>query len=127
MTSTANTQLSREEHEEREHFKKVVSAFQSYKRDSIDRLRRTERHLKKLPLDQQKLLAKQGYQESLKALESCVELNYAVIQEIIADVSKLFENAEMDAGGAGEASSPGGGTGERRTVVIKRTTVSTVL
>ena len=49
------------------------------------------------------MLERHGYQKSLAALETCVELNFAVIQEIIADVSELFENAQMmSEGGEGD-------------------------
>ena len=45
--------MSREEMDERAHFKKVIDAFQNYKRDSVDRITRTRDQIKKLPLDQQ--------------------------------------------------------------------------
>lgn len=41
------------------------------------------------------MLERHDYQKSLSALETCVELNYAVIQDIIADAAGLFENAQM--------------------------------
>jgi len=81
--------------DERAHFKKVIEAFANYKRDSIDRLTRTRDQIKRLPLDQQNMLERHDYQKSLSALETCVELNYAVIQEIIDDAAGIFENAQM--------------------------------
>ena len=45
--------MSREELDEREHFKNVVDAFGGYKRDSADRIARTREQIKRLPLDQQ--------------------------------------------------------------------------
>ena len=41
------------------------------------------------------MLERHNYQKSLSALETCVELNYDVIQDIIADAAGLFENAQM--------------------------------
>lgn len=87
--------MSREESDERAHFKKVIDAFKNYRGDSVDRISRTRDQIKRLPLDQQNMLERHGYLKGLSALETCVELNYVVIQDIIADAAGLFENAQM--------------------------------
>lgn len=88
----ADKMLTKEEEEEREHFCKVVSAFLQYKNNSLSRIHRTKQHLRKFPLEQQKILASNGFQEHLDALETCVELNYEVVKLIVADVNTMFEN-----------------------------------
>ena len=45
--------MSREESDERAHFKKVIDAFKNYRGDSVDRISRTRDQIKRLPLDQQ--------------------------------------------------------------------------
>jgi carnosine N-methyltransferase len=121
--SVTDTTSSRAEMDERVHFNNVVSAFKCYKRDSLERIKKTHGHVKKLSLEQQRMLDRQGYQDSLKALESCVELNYAVVQQIIADVSKLFDNAQFDVGTGSEDGSGGGGGGDLKAAVVTRTQV----
>ena len=45
--------MSREESDERAHFKKVIDAFENYRGDSVERISRTRDQIKRLPLDQQ--------------------------------------------------------------------------
>ena len=84
--------MSKEAEEEREHFKKVVDALNNYKRDSKERIARASVNLKNIPLEHQKLLAKHGHQANLQQLDSCVELNMAIISEITSDAESMFEN-----------------------------------
>lgn len=88
--------MSKEEMEERQHFRRVVQAFKNYKRDSKERIQRTQNHLKRIPLEHQKLLAKHGFQEGLLNIDACVELNYAVIEDLIADVANIFDNTRHE-------------------------------
>jgi formiminotetrahydrofolate cyclodeaminase len=67
--------MTKEAEEEKEHFKKVLQAFGNYKRDSKERLQRSHVHLKNIPLEHQKILAKHSHLQSLQQLDSCVELN----------------------------------------------------
>lgn len=84
--------MSKEAEEEREHFKKVVDALNNYRRDSKERLARAYTNLKNIPLEHQKLLAKHGHQANLQQLDSCIELNMAIISEITSDAESMFEN-----------------------------------
>ena len=88
----------RQQQQEREHFMRVVKAFQDYKKDSRDRLDRTLDNLSKISLEQQQTLEQHGYQKSLKALETCINLNDMVIKDVIADVSSMFINVENQEG-----------------------------
>ncbi len=85
---------TKEELEERQHFIKVINAFRAYRRDSKMRIQKSWHSLRKLPKEQQDALAKEGYQDGLKALEKCVDVNAVVIQDIIRDVGSMFENVE---------------------------------
>ena len=85
-------EMTKEEIEEREHFRKVIAAFKSYKRDSEARLSRSHMNLKRLPLAHQQLLIKYGFKIGLENLESCVELNHNVLTAIISDASTMFDN-----------------------------------
>ena len=87
---------SREEREEREHFKRIVLALKNYKADSLDRLDRSRANLRKVPLRQQKILNTLGYSDRIDSLESCVELNYDIIKMMIEDLDKMFENVDED-------------------------------
>lgn len=75
--------LSKEELEEKKHFKKVVQAYRNYNRDSRDRLSRTKDYLKRLPPKHRKTLATNGYEENLKEIERCIDVNYSVIKQFI--------------------------------------------
>ena len=89
--------MTKEEIEEREHFRKVITAFKSYKRDSNARLSRSHMYLKRLPLSHQQLLIKHGFKTNLENLESCIELNHNVFSEIISDASTMFDNSSYTA------------------------------
>ena len=84
--------MTKEEEEEREHFKKVVGAFNNYKRDSKDRLAKDLLNLKNIPLEHQKILNKHSYMANLQQLDSCVELNSNIIAEITSEAESMFEN-----------------------------------
>ncbi len=87
---------SKEEQEEREHFLKVLNAFKAYKRDSKLRLGKSWHSLSRLPKAQQDLLEREGFQDSLKRLEECVDANAAVVAELIQDVGSMFENVRPE-------------------------------
>ena len=95
MTNSDEQQfaMSKEEIEEREHFRKVLAAFKAYRHDSKDRLAKSHMNLKKIPLEHQRILNKIGFQEELSTLDSCVELNHKILQDIIADASSMFDNS----------------------------------
>ena len=78
--SVSGEGMSREEKEEREHFKRIVMALKNYKLDSEDRLQRTRSNLRKISLKQQKILNNLGYSDKLDSIESCVDLNYDIIK-----------------------------------------------
>ena len=84
--------MTKEEEEERDHFKKVVGAFNNYKRDSKDRLAKAHLNLKNIPLEHQKILVKHSHLANLQQLDSCVELNSNIIADITADAESMFEN-----------------------------------
>jgi len=86
-------EMSNEEKEEREHFRKVISAIKSYKRDSESRLARSHANLKRIPLEHQQLLIKHKFKSGLEDLQSCIDLNNTVLNEIISDASTMFENS----------------------------------
>ena len=97
MTKTdqqPNPGMTKEAREEMQHFKKVISAFKSYKRDSDTRLARSNINLKRLPLQHQQIINKHGFKSSLESLQSCIDLNYRVISEIIGESDKMFENSD---------------------------------
>ncbi len=95
---SAGRNMSQVDREEREHFRKVLSAFRAYKRDTKERLHRTKSFVKHLPPDQQRLLQEAGFQDNLDALENCAQVNYSLILEITADVANMFENKSDDGG-----------------------------
>jgi len=50
--------------------------------------------LKRLPLQHQQIINKHGFKSSLESLQSCIDLNYRVISEIIGESDKMFENSD---------------------------------
>jgi hypothetical protein len=87
------TEMTNEEKEEMEHFRKVISSVKSYKRDSETRLARSHTNLKRIPLEHQRLLINHGFKSGLEDLQSCIELNDIVLSEMISDASTMFENS----------------------------------
>jgi len=89
--------LAREEDEERAHFHKVQNAFRSYKKHSMVAVHKREEYLNRLPVEQQRLLRKHGYQDTLDDLKQAVEHNFGLITEIMKDVEEMFENVTHQA------------------------------
>ena len=97
MTKTdqrPNAEMTKEANEEMQHFKKVINAFKSYKRDSDIRLNRSNINLKRLPLQHQQIINKHGFKSSLESLQSCIDLNHRVLSEMIGESDKMFENSD---------------------------------
>jgi flagellar biosynthesis chaperone FliJ len=93
MTSTDgdSAKLTREE-EERLHLQKVTNAFRSHKKHSTAAIHKREEYMGRLPMEQQKLLRKHGYQDTMDDLKLAVEQNNDIIVQILKDVEGLFEN-----------------------------------
>jgi hypothetical protein len=81
---------TKEETEERKHFRKVVKAFRNYSRDSKDRLHRTMDYLKKIPLKHQQMINQLGFEDSLKSIDNCIELNANVLNEIVGTCAQFL-------------------------------------
>ncbi len=86
----------KEEQEEREHFLKVVNAFRAYRGDSRARIQRSWQSLRRLPRPQQEALRREGFEDGLRRLEECVDVNAAIIAEIVRDVASMFENVRAE-------------------------------
>lgn len=86
--------MTSEAKEELEHFKKIIYAFKSYKRDSEARLNRSKRDVKQLTLAHQQILNKHGFKSNLESLQSCIDLNYRVLSEMIAESDQMFDNPD---------------------------------
>merc|ERR1719232_1935551 len=91
--------MTKEANEEMQHFKKVINAFKSYKRDSDIRLNRSNINLKRLPLQHQQIINKHGFKSNLESLQSCIDLNYRVLSEMIAETDKMFDNRDVQSNG----------------------------
>lgn len=89
-------EMTEEERLEKEHYGKVITAFKSYKTDSESRLSRSHMNLKRLPLAHQQILIKHGFKSGLENVQSCIDLNYHVLSEIISDASTMFENSSYN-------------------------------
>ncbi|XP_065199557.1 carnosine N-methyltransferase-like [Planococcus citri] len=83
-----------ENDEEKLNFYRIVSAFNSYKSHSLNRISRTEKYVNTLPANHQELL--QSYKEHLDNVRSCIERNYTVIKLILKDVETMFENIDPE-------------------------------
>lgn len=87
---------TKEEIQEREHFKRVVHAFKNYGRDSKKRLDRTRAYYRVIPTKQRKVLETGGYENHLNNVENCIDDNDKIVQEFIDGVEKMFENIKHD-------------------------------
>ena len=99
MTKTHQNQqpgkeMTKEAKEEEQHFKKIINAFKSYKRDSDARLTRSSSNLKRMPLNTQKIINKNGFKANLEILQCCIDLNYGVLKDMIAEPDKMFDNSD---------------------------------
>jgi len=86
--------MTKEAKEEEQHFKKIINAFKSYKRDSDARLTRSSSNLKRMPLNTQKIINKNGFKANLEILQCCIDLNYGVLKDMIAEPDKMFDNSD---------------------------------
>lgn len=77
---------------EREHFRRVVATFIQYKPHSLQRIRKSEKIISKLPVSHQRRLAK--YCTYLAKFKKCVEVNNGIVEMIIKDVETMFENVD---------------------------------
>ena len=98
-TNQEQTRMTKEAQEEAQHFKRIIYAFKSYKRDSEARLSRANKNLKSLPLTHQQILNKHGFKSNLESLQSCIDLNYRVLSEMIAETDKMFDNRDVHSNG----------------------------
>ncbi|XP_058066746.1 carnosine N-methyltransferase [Anopheles bellator] len=78
--------------EERKIFFKIIAAFKYYRHSSVIELKRKEGFLQSLPQTHQNML--QNYQEHLRNLKCCIDVNAQVIKQIIQDANCLFQNAD---------------------------------
>lgn len=104
------TEMTNEEKEEMEHFRKVISSVKSYKRDSETRLARSHTNLKRIPLEHQRLLITHGFKSGLEDLQSCIELNDIVLSEMISDASTMFENSSSYSENSNDVGADGDGS-----------------
>ena len=81
-----------EEEEERMHFQRVINSFRVYKQHSLNKINKREHYLNHLPVEHQKLLKKNGYNDMLNDLRSAVETNNEIILHILKDIDNVFEN-----------------------------------
>ncbi|KFB43265.1 AGAP007115-PA-like protein [Anopheles sinensis] len=78
--------------EERKNFFKIIAAFKYYRHSSVAELKRKECFLQTLPASHQDML--HSYQEHLRNLKRCIDMNAQVIKQIIQDANCLFQNAD---------------------------------
>ncbi|XP_028028641.1 carnosine N-methyltransferase [Bombyx mandarina] len=81
-----------DEAKEREHFRAVVNAFKYYKLCSLDRIHKSEKIIKSLSQHHQRHLDK--YKTYLTRFKKCLDINNSVVNLIIKDVDKMFENVD---------------------------------
>lgn len=89
----ASNKVSKDELEERQHFRKVLRAFKSYKEDQKTRLNRSRGCLAKLPFAHRELLT--CYSGNLDEAERCIEANHELLLDVIKDVANMFENVNQ--------------------------------
>ncbi|XP_067002964.1 carnosine N-methyltransferase isoform X2 [Anabrus simplex] len=81
-----------DEEEERQHFLRIISAFNFYRTHSLQRVAKTESYLLSLPEHHQKLL--KNYRRHLREIRLCIEKNDYLIKQITRNVTNMFENVE---------------------------------
>ena len=89
-------EMTTEEKEEVEHFRKVIAAFKSYKNDSEMRVSKSMQNFQLLPIAHQTILIKHGFKTDLENRKSCIALNYVVLSDIISDAATMFENSSYN-------------------------------
>jgi len=99
-------EMTTEEKEEVEHFRKVIAAFKSYKHDSEMRVSKSMQNFQLLPIAHQTILIKHGFKTDLENRKSCIALNYVVLSDIISDAATMFENSSYN--GENQGIGPGG-------------------
>ncbi|XP_014678098.1 PREDICTED: carnosine N-methyltransferase-like [Priapulus caudatus] len=81
-----------EESREREHFHRIVNAFRYYRKHSYLRIARAEHDFRKLS-ERHKLMCP-TFTEHLNEVRLCVDHNYEVIKQIVANTDHMFENID---------------------------------
>ena len=71
------------EEEEKKHFLRILQAFRNYNRDAKDRLHGSMDYFKRIPAKHKSLLKDSGFEDNLKNVENCIDVNSGVIKEII--------------------------------------------
>jgi len=84
------------EEEEKKHFLRILQAFRNYNRDAKDRLHGSMDYFKRIPAKHKSLLKDSGFEDNLKNVENCIDVNSGVIKEIIDGVERMFENQTHD-------------------------------
>lgn len=74
---------SKEQLEEEKHFARIVNAYQNYSADSKERLDRTKESYKRIPSKHKELLKLNGFDDNLKNIENCIDINAAIITDFI--------------------------------------------
>ncbi|XP_026530968.1 carnosine N-methyltransferase isoform X1 [Notechis scutatus] len=102
LPQLATTKLDgkEEEKQEREHFRRIINAFRYYGINMHERVTRAERQFRTLPALQQKLLPQ--FLPHLDKIRKCVDHNQGILQSIVNDCTRMFENREYDGDGNGK-------------------------
>ncbi|XP_073490321.1 carnosine N-methyltransferase isoform X1 [Aquarana catesbeiana] len=83
-----------EERLEKEHFWKIINAFSWYRTHIYERVTRAENQFKCLPKYQQKLIP--HFLSNMDRLRRCADQNQEILQMIVNDCTRMFENKEYD-------------------------------
>ncbi|XP_013909998.1 PREDICTED: carnosine N-methyltransferase [Thamnophis sirtalis] len=102
LPQLATTKLDgkEEEKQEREHFRRIINAFRYYGINMHERVTRAERQFRTLPAIQQKLLPQ--FLPHLDKIRKCVDHNQGILQSVVNDCTRMFENREYDGDGNGK-------------------------
>ena len=80
------------EEEEKKHFLRILQAFRNYNRDAKDRLHGSMDYFKRIPAKHKSLLKDSGFEDNLKNVENCIDVNSGVIKEIIGMYCQSMNN-----------------------------------
>ncbi|XP_068092652.1 carnosine N-methyltransferase isoform X2 [Hyperolius riggenbachi] len=86
-----------EERLEREHFWKIINTFSWYRNHIYDRVSRAEKQLRCLPKYQQKMLP--NFFSNMDRIRKCADHNQEILQMIVNDCTRMFENKDYDTNG----------------------------
>ncbi|KAJ6636013.1 Carnosine N-methyltransferase [Pseudolycoriella hygida] len=76
--------------EEQNNFLSILAAFKNYRNYSMGRVTNTEKYLNTLPRQHQQMMSQ--YRDHLGKIRYCIDENEKVIQRILQDVDKIFQN-----------------------------------